>query len=229
MTLMSTTGYAADGGVGGTIWLGETTVATLHNAPVITLFANGAAITLLLDTGAQTSVLAPDAAERIGARRPPVESSRQMQAIAGKPADARGRVAELHNGRSGDAVATGSRRAALCGERLLGAARRRVRRRHAKQLRYRYRPARPPPRALSEAELRGAAPAWTGPYSRISVGRSLGDHLCFPAHQNDWQSLLRVPPPTQRCDAEPRLSAIRFRLSTTSRRQSRYSTAMFSQ
>src|ERR1700741_1392142 len=66
MTLMSTTGYAADGvGVCGTIRLGETTVAMLHNAPVITLFANGAAITLLLDTGAQMTVLAPDAAERI--------------------------------------------------------------------------------------------------------------------------------------------------------------------
>ncbi|HWZ51535.1 MAG TPA: retropepsin-like aspartic protease [Granulicella sp.] len=25
-----------------------------------------------------------------------------------------------------------------------------------------------------------AAPAWTGSYSRISAGRSLGDHLCFP-------------------------------------------------
>src|SRR5207249_11009656 len=81
--LMSTTGYAADGvGVCGTIRLGETTVATLQNAPVITLFANGAAITLLLDTGAQTTVLAPDAAERIGARRPRGESSGEMQAIA---------------------------------------------------------------------------------------------------------------------------------------------------
>ena len=84
MTLMSTTGYAADGvGVCGTIRLGETTVATLQNAPVITLFANGAAVTLLLDTGAQTTVLAPDAAERIGARRPRVESPREMQGIAG--------------------------------------------------------------------------------------------------------------------------------------------------
>jgi hypothetical protein len=67
----------------GTVRLGETTVATVQNAPFITLFANGAAVTLLLDTGAQTTVLAPDAAHRIGARRPRIELPREMQGIAG--------------------------------------------------------------------------------------------------------------------------------------------------
>jgi hypothetical protein len=39
--------------------LGETTVATLHNAPIVTLFANDRPVTLLLDTGAETTVLTP--------------------------------------------------------------------------------------------------------------------------------------------------------------------------
>ena len=46
---------AADAGAGGcgTSRLGEITVATLRNAPIITVAANGAPITLLLDTGAE--------------------------------------------------------------------------------------------------------------------------------------------------------------------------------
>ena len=56
--LISSAGYAMDGtGVCGTVRLGETTVATLENAPIVTVFANGAALTLLLDTGAQTTIL----------------------------------------------------------------------------------------------------------------------------------------------------------------------------
>jgi predicted aspartyl protease len=182
MTLMSTTGYAAHGvGVCGTIRLGETTIATLHNAPIITLFANRAAITLLLDTGAQTTVLAPDAAERIGARRPRVESSREMQAIAGS---LRTREVELQSFTIGG-VEMPLRRVRVAPlyvesaysvrlDGVLGAD------------------------TLSSFDIdidlpgshlvlyqkqtcAGAAPAWTGPYSRISAGRSLGDHLCFPA------------------------------------------------
>jgi len=75
---------AADGPGGcGAVRLGETTVATLRNAPIVTLFANGAAVTLLLDTGAETTVLTPAAAQRIGAERPRIEFQRQMRGIGG--------------------------------------------------------------------------------------------------------------------------------------------------
>jgi len=67
----------------GTVRLGETTVATLRNAPIVTSFANGMAVTLLLDTGAQTTILTPPVAQRIGAQRPSVEFQRQMHGIAG--------------------------------------------------------------------------------------------------------------------------------------------------
>jgi predicted aspartyl protease len=67
----------------GTARLGETTVATLKNAPIVTLFANGAAITLLLDTGAEATILTPAVAQRIGARPPRIEFQRQMHGIGG--------------------------------------------------------------------------------------------------------------------------------------------------
>ena len=63
--------------------LGETTVATLRNAPIVTLFANGTPVTLLLDTGAETTVLTPTAAGRVGAQRPVVEFQRQLRSLGG--------------------------------------------------------------------------------------------------------------------------------------------------
>jgi Aspartyl protease len=58
-------------------------VATLHNAPIVTLFAIGGPVILLLDTGAETTVLTPAAAGRIGAQRPLVEFQRELHSLAG--------------------------------------------------------------------------------------------------------------------------------------------------
>ena len=67
--LMSGPGYAADGvGVCGTIRLAETAVAMLSNQPIVKVFANNAAVLLLLDTGAEATVLTRAAAQRIGAQ-----------------------------------------------------------------------------------------------------------------------------------------------------------------
>jgi predicted aspartyl protease len=82
--LMSGPDYAADGvGVCGTIRLAETAVAMLSNQPIVKVFANNAAVLLLLDTGAEATVLTPAAAQRIGAQHAGVELGRQMHGITG--------------------------------------------------------------------------------------------------------------------------------------------------
>ena len=179
--LVPAAGYGADGGGAcGAVRLGETTVATMQNAPIITLFANGAALTLLLDTGAQATVLTPGVAQRIGARRPPIEFQRQMSGIAGSlqtgEAELRSfaigkvaipwrrvRVAQLYvagafsaplDGVLGaDALSSFDVDLDLPGHRM----------------------------ALYQRQTcTGAAPAWTEPYATIAASRSLGDHLFFP-------------------------------------------------
>jgi predicted aspartyl protease len=74
---------AADPGAAGcgTSRIGEITVATLHNAPIVTLSANGKPVTLLLDTGAEWTILTPAAAKRIGAQTPRIAFDRQMRGI----------------------------------------------------------------------------------------------------------------------------------------------------
>src|SRR4051812_44605893 len=47
--------------------IAEITVATLNNAPIVTVLANGKPVILLLDTGAESTIFLPAAAERIGA------------------------------------------------------------------------------------------------------------------------------------------------------------------
>ena len=85
--VVSVAGYAehpvAAAGGCGTIRLGETTVATLRNAPIVTLSANGVPVTLVIDTGAQGTILTPAVARRIGAQRPRIEFQRQLRGIAG--------------------------------------------------------------------------------------------------------------------------------------------------
>jgi predicted aspartyl protease len=179
--LISSTGYAADGvGVCGTVRLGETTVATLGNSPFVTVFANGAAVTLLLDTGAQTTVLTPAAAQRVGAQRPRIEAQGEMSGIAGSlPAGEvelrslsigsvlipwrRARVAQLSvanafavpiDGVLGtDSLSSFDVDLDLAGHHMV---------------------------LYRSQTCAGAAPAWTEPYDRIAARRSLGDHLIFP-------------------------------------------------
>jgi hypothetical protein len=85
MMALASTAEALDGSGGcGTVRLGQTTVATLRNTPIITLLANEVPVTLLLDTGAETTILTPTAAQRVGAQRPRVEFQRQMSGLAGR-------------------------------------------------------------------------------------------------------------------------------------------------
>jgi predicted aspartyl protease len=63
--------------------IGKIIVATLNRAPMVTLAANGHSVTLILDTGAERTVLTPAVAERIGAQRPAIEFQRQIRGLAG--------------------------------------------------------------------------------------------------------------------------------------------------
>jgi predicted aspartyl protease len=172
---------AADGAAGcRAVRLGDTTVATLRNVPVITLFANGAAVTLLLDTGAETTILTPAAAQRIGAQRPRIEFQRQMRGIAGSLQTGevelrsftiggvamswrRVRVAPINTGTvfagpldgvlGADTLSSFDIDLDLPGHRVIF---------YAKQT------------------CPNAVPAWSQPYARIGTGRSFGGHLFFP-------------------------------------------------
>jgi clan AA aspartic protease (TIGR02281 family) len=186
--LLPVAGHAADGVGGcGAVRLGETIVATLQNSPIVTLFANGAAVTLLLDTGAQTTILTPAAAQRIGAKHPRIEFQRQMSGIAGSLQTGE---AELRNFSIGG-VAIPWRRVrvgqlgvanafAVPIDGVLGAD------------------------SLSsfdvDLDLPGhrmvlyqrqtcpnTAPAWSEPYDRIAASRSVGDHLFFPVQLDGRQ------------------------------------------
>jgi predicted aspartyl protease len=183
--LMSSPAYAGEfpviaAGGCGTVRLGETTVATLRNAPIVTLSANGVPVTLLLDTGAEGTILTPAVAQRIGAQRPRVEFQRQLRGIAGSLQSNEAELRSFTLGR----VAIPWRRVRVAPvnvasvfsgplDGVLGAD------------------------TLSsfdvDLDLPGhrvvlyrkqacpdAAPAWTEPYARISTGRSSSDHLFFP-------------------------------------------------
>jgi predicted aspartyl protease len=63
--------------------LGKIAAATLNRVPFVTLSANGHSITLIVDTGAERTVLTPETAKQIGAQRPAVEFQRRVRGIAG--------------------------------------------------------------------------------------------------------------------------------------------------
>jgi hypothetical protein len=67
----------------GTEPIGKIIVATLNRAPIVTLSVNGHSVTLILDTGAERTVLTLAVAERIGSQRPAIEFQRRMRGIAG--------------------------------------------------------------------------------------------------------------------------------------------------
>jgi len=183
--LVSAAGYAAKHPVAaaggcGTVRLGETTIATLRNAPIVTLSANGMPVTLVLDTGAEGTILTPAVAQRIGAQRPQVEFQRQLRGIAGTLQTSevelrsftvggvaipwhRVRVAPVNvasvfsgplDGVLGaDSLSSFDVDLDLPGHRMV---------------------------LYEKQTCPGAAPAWTEPYARINAGRSRGDHLFFP-------------------------------------------------
>jgi predicted aspartyl protease len=160
--------------------IGEITVATLNRMPIVTLLANKVPVVLLLDTGAQRTILTPAVAERIGAQPPRVEFDRRMRGIA-RTMDTR--EVELHSFTIGG-VAIPWRRIAVVAATLpsvfsgpldgvLGAdvlsafdvdvdlAQDRI--------------------VLHEPQsCPEAAPDWSAPYVTISTGLSAGEHLFFP-------------------------------------------------
>jgi predicted aspartyl protease len=75
--------HAADARCG-TNRIGETTVATVQNTPIVILLANGKPVTLLLDTGAASTILTPAAAQRVGAQLPRIEFQRPMGGFGGR-------------------------------------------------------------------------------------------------------------------------------------------------
>lgn len=66
--------------------LGDTTVAVLDGLPIVTIIANGAPLTLILDTGSGRTVLSPSAAQRIRAETPRIELARPLSGINGTTA-----------------------------------------------------------------------------------------------------------------------------------------------
>jgi predicted aspartyl protease len=179
--LASTPAYAADGaGVCGTIRLAETAVAMLDNQPIVKVFVNNATVLLLLDTGAEATVLTPAAAQRIGAHYARVKLGRQMHGITGDiPAGElelrsftiggvevpgkRVRVApiEIVNALSGpldgvlgtDTLSSFDIDLDLPGRRMT---------------------------LYQEQSCAAASPAWAQPYVRIAAGRSPSNRLYFP-------------------------------------------------
>jgi predicted aspartyl protease len=166
-------------------------VATLNRAPMVTLSANGKAVTLILDTGAERTVLTPHVAERVGAQRPSIEFQRHLRGIAG---DLASHEVELRSFAAG-AVAIPWRRVLVAPVKmakvfptpldgLLGAD------------------------ALSDFDIdldlpqhqmtfyrkqtcETAAPNWAGPYISVSTGFSRGERLFFPV-QLDGHRLTAV-------------------------------------
>ena len=180
--LAAITGHAAaepQAGCGARL-LGTTAVTTVRNVPMINLTGNHRPLTLILDTGAELTVLTPAAAERIGAQPPRYEINHQLRGIGSTLAT---REVELSSFAAGDValqwrrllVAPVSIAAASTGalDGLLGAD------------------------ALSDFDIDldlphhrltfyekqgcpAAAPSWTGPYTGIAASRSAADRLFFP-------------------------------------------------
>ena len=164
----------------GTSRVGEITVATLKNAPLVTMSANGKPVTLLLDTGAEWTILTPAVAQRIGAEAPRIAFDRQVRGIG---ASLGTREVELRSFTAGS-VAIPWRRVRVAAvsipsvfsgplDGVLGAdtlsnfdidL-------NAPQQRMAF---------YTKQTCAAAAPAWTEPYLRIAAGRSLSNHLFFP-------------------------------------------------
>ena len=160
--------------------LAKVVVATLNRVPFVTLSANGHSVTLIIDTGAERTVLTPDAAKTIDAQRPRIEFQRQVRGVGG---DLASHEVELRTFAAGE-IPIPWRRIVIAPVRtakvfptpldgFLGAD------------------------VLSdfdvELDLRrqslglyqkqtcpAAAPNWAGPYSSISTGLSPGGRFFFP-------------------------------------------------
>src|SRR5262252_8405536 len=79
--------------------LGKIVIATLNRAPFVTLAANGHSVTLIVDTGAERTVLTPEAAKAIDAQHPKIEFRRQVRGVGG---DLASREVELRSFAAGE-------------------------------------------------------------------------------------------------------------------------------
>ena len=176
----------ADAAGGGCVTsrIGEITVSTLRNAPIVTLLANGSPVTLLLDTGAETTILTPAAAQRIGAQPPRVEFPRQMHGVTGSLGTSEVELRSLTAGKvpipwRRVRVASVNMPSVFSGplDGLLGADSLSsfdidLDLPHHRMVFY------------AKQSCPGAAPVWTEPYARIAARRSFSGHLVFPARLN---------------------------------------------
>jgi len=180
---------AADAGAGGcgTSRLGEITVATLRNAPIITVAANGAPITLLLDTGAEWTILTPAANKRVGAQTPQIEFQRQLRGLAANLAT---NEVELRSFTAGN-VAIPWRRVRVAPlnmpsvfsgplDGVLGADTLSSFDVDLDLPRHRM-------VFYGKQSCPRAAPAWTEPYATISARRTFSNHLSFAAQLDGRQ------------------------------------------
>jgi predicted aspartyl protease len=163
----------------GTNRIGEISVATLQNRPIVILFANGKPITLLLDTGAASTILTPAAVQRIGAQPPRIEFPRQMGGVGGGTFGTN--EVELRSFSIGG-VAIPWRRVrvasiklpsslgtldGLLGTDVLGDFDIDLDLPHYRMVLY------------TKQSSPGAVPSWTEPYARMPASRSLSEHLFF--------------------------------------------------
>jgi predicted aspartyl protease len=176
---------------------GTVAVSALGGLPVITLSANGQPVTLILDTGAERTVLTAAAVQRINAQSPRIEFQRQLRGIAGVLST---REVELQSFSVG-AVAIPWRRAVVAPitlpnvlaaiDGLLGA------------------------ETLSDFDIdldmphqrlglyqkqscSTAAAAWAGSHTGIATGQSRGRHLFFPLLLDDHRIIAFVDTGSQR-------------------------------
>jgi predicted aspartyl protease len=171
----------------GTSRIGEITVATLRNSPIVTVVANGAPVTLLLDTGAEWTILTPGAAKRVGAQTPRIEFQRQIRGLSGSLATnevelrsftagqtaipwRRVRVASLNM----PSVFSGSLDGVL-GADTLSSFDIDLDLPHHRMVFY------------GKQSCPSAAPAWAEPYATIAVRKTFSNHLSFPAQLDGRQ------------------------------------------
>jgi predicted aspartyl protease len=170
---------AADDASCGATPIGKLTVATINDVPFVTLMANGHPVVLVLDTGAERTVLLPSAAERIGAHAPQVEFQQRLRGISGSLST---REIELESFAAGGLSIPWHRAVVapvttpkvfttpfdgLLGDDVLSGFDFDVDLPHQRMTFYE----------------RGAcvtAPPWAGPYAAISTGQSRSEHLFFP-------------------------------------------------
>jgi predicted aspartyl protease len=159
--------------------VGAIAITIAERTPIVTVAANGVPLSLVLDTGAERTILTPAAAERVKGEPPRIAFQRQVRGLAGT---APSREVELRSFAAG-AAAFSWRRLVVAPltlaattvplDGLLGAD------------------------ALADFDLdldlprqrvafyrkqacRNAAPDWAPPYTAIETGRSRGEHLFFP-------------------------------------------------